>query len=74
MVNTPNRFAPEIVNEFAPGPVMVKSPAIAGNADANVIVPVTPKVIVSPDAAEVRAARNVPVPLSARFVTVSAVA
>src|ERR1700677_2033976 len=77
-VNTPYWLFPEIVNELAPGPVIVKSSAIAGNGPASIIVPVSAMLMVSPGIAELRAARSDPVAgldvLSLKLVTISVVA
>src|SRR3954468_5106530 len=58
-----------IVSLSAPGPTMVIEPGTAISPLVSVIVPVTVKVIVPPDAT---AARSEPEPLSARGVTTTA--
>src|SRR5262245_21281499 len=77
MLNTRTALLPLTVTDDAPGPVMVTLSEIVGRVLASVIVPVRPdwKTIVSGTPAEalavVIAARNEPVPESARVVTVS---
>src|SRR5258708_5330518 len=58
----------------APGPVMVTLWLIYKLALVSVIVPVTAKLIVSPDAEAAIVSRSEPAPLSLRLVTVSVLA
>ncbi|PYU02338.1 MAG: hypothetical protein DMG38_00685 [Acidobacteria bacterium] len=70
MLNTLDELFPLIARLEAPGPLIVRFLLIKSSPLVRVMVPVTPKLIVSPDDALAIESRSEPGPLSARLVTV----